>query len=31
MGISWEVDYEVALRRVREERKELFVYFTKPN
>jgi hypothetical protein len=27
----WETDYQRALERVRAERKELFVYFTKPN
>ena len=29
--ITWEPDYESALQRVRAEKKELFVYFTKPN
>jgi hypothetical protein len=29
--IHWEPNYEVALQRVRAEKKELFVYFTKPN
>ena len=31
MLIAWETDYEVALQRVRDERKELLVYFHKPN
>jgi hypothetical protein len=29
--IQWEPDYEMALQRVRSEKKELFVDFTKPN
>jgi hypothetical protein len=29
--IHWEPDYETALQRVRGEKKELFVDFTKPN
>jgi hypothetical protein len=29
--IAWETDYELALQKVRDERKELFVYFHKPN
>lgn len=29
--IPWEPDYEIALQRVRRDKKELFVYFTKPN
>jgi hypothetical protein len=29
--IQWEPDYETALQRVRREKKELFVDFTKPN
>jgi hypothetical protein len=29
--IQWEPDYETALQRVRSEKKELFVDFTKPN
>jgi hypothetical protein len=29
--LTWEPDYEQALKRAREERKEAFVYFSKPN
>jgi hypothetical protein len=29
--MNWAPDYEAALQRVRDERRELFVYFTKPN
>ncbi len=31
MLIAWETDYGHALRRVRDERKELLIYFHKPN
>ncbi len=29
--IPWEPNYETALQRVRRDKKELFVDFTKPN
>jgi hypothetical protein len=29
--LQWEPDYEQALQKAREERKEVFVYFSKPN
>jgi hypothetical protein len=30
-GIEWEMSFEVALKRARAERKEVLVYFHKPN
>lgn len=29
--LLWEPDYDTALQKARDERRELFIYFSKPN